>query len=154
MRAVPARTRSIDVVLSMFSSLGYFTADSDNTRAISEMARVLRPGGTLVVDLMNPVALQRAFEPASRREVAEYLIDERRTLSGDRIVKQVTIRDRNDSVIKEYVESVRLIDPSLLDAWCRSVGLAKVRTWGGYSAEPFEAESSTRALTTFVREGG
>jgi SAM-dependent methyltransferase len=52
---LPLRDESFDTVVSVFSSLKY----ADRERALREAARVLRPGGCLVFDLINywPAAL-------------------------------------------------------------------------------------------------
>ncbi len=45
-----------DLVICMYSSLGYFD-DNDNQKVISEMYKVLKPGGKLLLDVVNAEAL-------------------------------------------------------------------------------------------------
>lgn len=49
MRRLPAQwTRRFDAVLNLFTSFGFFREPADDRRVMTEFARVLRPGGTLV----------------------------------------------------------------------------------------------------------
>jgi len=49
MRRLPARwTARFDAVLNLFTSFGFFADPHDDARVVSELARVLKPGGTLV----------------------------------------------------------------------------------------------------------
>jgi SAM-dependent methyltransferase len=60
MRALPIATGSIDLVLNMWNSLGYFTDAADEAATLAEFRRVLRPGGLVLVqqDLDAPAALE------------------------------------------------------------------------------------------------
>jgi SAM-dependent methyltransferase len=60
MRALPIADASIDLVLNMWNSLGYFIDPADEAATLAEFRRVLRPGGLLLVqqDLDAPAALE------------------------------------------------------------------------------------------------
>jgi SAM-dependent methyltransferase len=56
-RSLPFRDGSVDLILSN-STLDHFNRRDDFTRAISELARILRPGGCLIVtvdNVLNPL---------------------------------------------------------------------------------------------------
>ena len=55
---------SHDAVINIFSAFGYFD-DEGNQRVLDEVARVLRPGGRFLIDLINRDSLMRRFEPRS-----------------------------------------------------------------------------------------
>ncbi|WP_198369589.1 class I SAM-dependent methyltransferase [Roseomonas rosulenta] len=59
MRALPVATGSIDLVLNMWNSLGYFLDAAEEAATLAEFRRVLRPGGKVLVqqDLDAPAAL-------------------------------------------------------------------------------------------------
>lgn len=61
--AVPCRTGSVDLVVS----IGVLQALSEPRRAIAEMARVLRPGGALVVEVLNSRAAVATMRGAYQR---------------------------------------------------------------------------------------
>lgn len=50
-RALPFREARADGVLCAFTSWGYFATHEENLRQLQEFARVLKPGGTLLLDL-------------------------------------------------------------------------------------------------------
>lgn len=52
MRRLPFESASFDAVICMWQSFGHFDADT-NTTALTEMARVLRPNGRLLLDVYN-----------------------------------------------------------------------------------------------------
>jgi SAM-dependent methyltransferase len=59
-RELPFADASFDAALNLFSSLGYL-GDEEDTRALAEIGRVLRPGGRLLVELMHRDRLVRFF---------------------------------------------------------------------------------------------
>ena len=60
-RALPFRPSCADGVFCAFTSWGYFATEEDNLRQITEFARVLRPGGALLLDLAGRSFLQSAL---------------------------------------------------------------------------------------------
>jgi SAM-dependent methyltransferase len=59
-RKLPFADASFDAVFNLFSSLGYRGEDGDR-QTLSELRRVLRPGGALVVETMHRDRLARIF---------------------------------------------------------------------------------------------
>jgi ubiquinone/menaquinone biosynthesis C-methylase UbiE len=59
-RELPFADESFDAVLNLFTSLGYLERDAD-VGVLRELRRVLRPGGTLVVETMHRDRLTRFF---------------------------------------------------------------------------------------------
>jgi len=52
MRSVPLRAGCFDAVICLWNSFGYFS-ESDNTRVIAEVARLVAPGGCFLLDTTN-----------------------------------------------------------------------------------------------------
>jgi SAM-dependent methyltransferase len=65
-RELPLAPESFDVALNLFSSLGYL-GDEDDTRVLAEIARTLRPGGRLVIDIAHRDRLVRGFRDSDWR---------------------------------------------------------------------------------------
>ena len=84
LRRLPFRDGCADGILCAYTSWGYFAADEDNQAQLDEFARVLRPGGTLVLDLAGRDFYLRALATLSDEwyEV-EGLYTERVRLNSD-----------------------------------------------------------------------
>jgi SAM-dependent methyltransferase len=77
-RAVPARGSTFDVVLNLFTALGYL-GDAGDLSVLEEFCRVLRPGGWLVIETLHRDALARRYESLGVDMLpdAAYLVEER-----------------------------------------------------------------------------
>jgi len=58
MRAMPFRNR-FDAVVCMFTSFGYFTPEAENDRVLRNMCAALKPGGKLLLDLVDREVLEQ-----------------------------------------------------------------------------------------------
>lgn len=63
------RTAAFDLVVSFFTSFGYFRSVEDERRVVANVFQSLRPGGTFIVDVMGKEVLARIFQ-ATRSDVA------------------------------------------------------------------------------------
>jgi SAM-dependent methyltransferase len=58
-----------DVALNLYSSFGYFADQADDERVLAATARALVPGGVLVIDTINPIAMAAQFRETDWREL-------------------------------------------------------------------------------------
>ena len=61
-RALPFRSACADGVFCAFTSWGYFASEEENLRQLTEFARVLRPGGALLLDLAGRAFLRSSLK--------------------------------------------------------------------------------------------
>jgi SAM-dependent methyltransferase len=150
MRKIPLSSGSVDDCLSMFTSFGYFDTVSEHALLAAEMARVSR--GRIVVDIPNPVALQRNLVPRSERELDGFLLREIRWLKTQpaQVCKRMELVDASGVVDEEYEESVMLFERSQLVEFFEPHGFALRRCHGSYAGEDFVRDESPRQICVFA----
>lgn len=152
MRALPFEAE-FDAVYSYFTSFGYFT-DAENARVIAGVARALRPGGRLLLDMMNRDWLlthpqQRVW---NQRADGSLLMEE---LELDLRTSRVTSRqihiggDGGPRLTKEY--NLRAYTCAELTALFAAHGLQVREVWGGADRSPYSIES--RRLILLAERG-
>ncbi|WP_052887369.1 class I SAM-dependent methyltransferase [Thermogemmatispora carboxidivorans] len=149
MRSLPAEwTGRFAAVLSWFTSFGYFS-DEGNRQVLAEIARVLQPGGRLLLDLQNR---ERLLRESQQTRVLErdgaWQIDQLRydVLSGRLQTRRVILRDGRQRETHFFVRLFTL--PELAD-WLRQAGFSRVEAYNEQGA-PFSLESR-RLLTVATR---
>lgn len=142
MRRLPYRAACFDVVLSLFTSFGYFETDEENWEVLAEVARVLRPGGRFVLDFLNAARVREDLRPRSERVLPSGLrvVETRRVdQSAGRVVKRVEIQSAGDRC--EWEESVRLFGWAEIASSLRSHGFAEARLFGDFDSTPHSSSS-------------
>lgn len=154
MRALPFRAAAFGAVVSLFSSFGYFPDADDDVGVLREIRRVLRDNGRLVLDLANPYDARHRDSAETERRVEGYTVREwrRRLESGRRIEKRVAIHDAGGDVVREYVESLRLYEPSEIATHAALQGLGLVSWIGGYDGTAWRPDSP-RLIGVFEAAG-
>ena len=69
MREIPFEAE-FDAVINMFTAFGYFD-DAENQKVLDAVARALKPGGKLLIDLLNTLRIIRDFLPQSWDELPD-----------------------------------------------------------------------------------
>ncbi len=152
MRRIPFADGSFGFVLNLFTSFGYFENDADNEAVLHDAARVLRPGGVLVIDHVNRTTLEKEIVPKSEEKRDGFLIRQQRRIEGNRIFKKIDVTDPDGQAFS-FTESVRLYGPDEIAALCRKAGLEKRKILGSFHGEEF-GPSSERMIVVVEKPGG
>lgn len=115
---------SFDAVVCWFTSFGYFD-DDDNRKVLDEFARVLKPGGRLLIEMMHHDGFVRRFLGAPEIMTTKRGEDEMSDVNSfdsvtGRIETERTVRRGGD--VRQSHHSVRLPTAPELDAWLASAG--------------------------------
>jgi SAM-dependent methyltransferase len=149
MRAVPFRGGAFGAVLLLFTSFGYFTDPDDDRRVLAEAVRLLRPGGSFVLDFLNAGPTVRSLVAMSKREVAGVRVVERRWVDpqGPFLRKTVEAEPGETGLPGlPHEERVRLYKPEELRGLVAAHGLTVAADFGSYEGAPFNPEESARFI--------
>jgi SAM-dependent methyltransferase len=88
------RPAAFDVVISMFTSFGYFDDKQDDLRVLRNILTNLKPGGACVIDVMGKERVARGFQATTSESLADgTLLVERHEIFDD------WTRIRNESTL-------------------------------------------------------
>lgn len=147
------RPGAYDLVLSLFTSFGYFDDPAEN-RAVLENARAsLKEDGALVVDVRGKEMIARDFEVTGSREVPGVgLVVERRAVTHD------WSRMANDWILIEDGTATRfqirhwIYSGAELEDLLLGVGFGRVDLYGSLDGEPYGPEA--KRLIAVARRSG
>jgi len=135
MREIPW-TEEFDAVISIFTSFGFFADDRENQRVLEGARRALKPGGRLLIDVMNRdwrvrQDIQRHwFEAGELIVLAEPWLDPVAGRTGE------TWRWLEGGEWQSMEFDVRIYTATELKAMIEAVGLRWVTVYGGWTGEP------------------
>lgn len=130
MRTLPFLNASFTLVVSLFTSFGYFREDEENHQVLEEVARVTAPGGWLVLDFLNASHTRRTLVPSERTRVGTQWVQQTRRISdtGHFVTKTI----RLEASGREFIERVRLFEPDELSAMLTVAGFEVADLYGDY----------------------
>ena len=146
MREIPYESH-FDVIVSFFTSFGYFADRADDMKVLSSMAKALKPGGRFLIDYMNPDYVTRNLVERDEKKIAngthaiqERWIDE----STHRINKRITlVRNGKEST---HMESVRMYSRREMSEMLLAAGLKLTETYGDFDSSEYSKDSSRMIL--------
>ncbi|MGH9368874.1 MAG: methyltransferase domain-containing protein [Thermoanaerobaculia bacterium] len=141
MRWLPFSDRVFQSVVNFFTSFGYFVGEADNAAVVSEIARVLAPGGRVLCDTFGLDHVLGRLVPEENRSGAgrEYRI--RRWWNPDtrRIEKEIEVR--HGASTATFRESVRAYTAPELTSLFERAALRVEATWGDFDGSPVGCDS-------------
>jgi SAM-dependent methyltransferase len=149
MRWLPIRLRSMDLVVNLFTSFGYFERDDDHALVLRGVAECLRAGGWFAMDFLNADTVRRGLVAdeeqllsAGRVRITRELVE-----GGRRVIKTILVPDG-----RRFVERVRLFQPEELETMLEAAGLTVRARHGNYEGGPL-VSGATRTILLAQRDG-
>ena len=133
-----------DLVLNLFTSIGYFDTDEENFELFRKAYNFLKPGGYFVLDYFNRKYLEKNLIPSSVETINGTVINQNRSIQGDRVIKEIVIGKNGNT--KKYFESVRMFSFNELQTELENTGFKIISTFGDLDGKPFVLESSPRVI--------
>ena len=136
------RPDSFDLVVSLFTSFGYFESRDDDLQVLRNVHRNLRRGGALVIEIAGREALARGFQPTTSKELADgSLLGERHEVIDDwtRIRNHWTVIE--GGAVTTFRFEVAIYSGQELRALLSEAGFSNVHLYGAYDARPYGLEA-------------
>ncbi|MFH0765207.1 MAG: methyltransferase domain-containing protein, partial [Calditrichota bacterium] len=127
------KDQQFNAVLLMGNSFGYFEQKDDDEAVLKNVARVLAPHGTLVLDVVDGDWMREHFERRTWEWIDQnHFVCRERALSknGDRIVAREVIVHAERGVIADQFYAERLYNHAQLTAVMEKVGFQSPRLHG------------------------
>jgi len=148
MRFIPG---CFDIILSLFTSFGYFAEDEENKQVIRSVCNSLRPGGIYWLDFLNARYVEKNLVPRSRTVLSSGIdVTEIRKIENGRIIKNIYFK--KNQMKKCYQESVRLFNRQDLEQMFQRCDFRVVECFGDYEGNPWEPDSE-RTILVGEKEG-
>ncbi len=152
MRRLPFVRGSFRAVYQMYTSFGYGDDPSDDRRVLSEVNRVLSPGGLYLLDLINWSLARRAFDGVYEDSYPEFdVVEDCRILPGDLLRMKRALLFRDGRPVHEYTFEIRMYDCQTLCDLALSAGLELKDAWGDFRGTPYDPARSSRMILFFRR---
>ena len=137
-----------DVVLSLFTSFGYFREDAENLEVLTSYYNSLNPGGILWLDYFNSEAVKKKL--ANNNNFEERVIRGKTFLIKSKIennvvIKEIKVKIKDSNTFKNYREEVTLYTQKQLLVLAQSAGFHLKKMFGDYQGNSFD-EKSPRAI--------
>lgn len=136
-RELPLRESSFDAVINLHTSLG-FEAGVGDAQAIQEFHRVLRPGGSLVIEINHLDLFLASFSPSSEEDFGDHgkLIIERDFDAASRVNRMHHTRVE-DSARETLLMEMRVYAPDELEALVDDAGFTSRHRFGSLNGDAF-----------------
>jgi ubiquinone/menaquinone biosynthesis C-methylase UbiE len=170
MRCLPFRAEAFTAAINMDTSFGYLPTEEADMQSLTEMRRVLRRDGRLVLDVFNLKQLQRKYgrQSVSKRlrwaalplllamgsrrlllwvyrwlSYPSFLLLQKRTIGdgGGWLCDLWVVYIRADGRLLTFSHRVRLYPKEQLMQMLAGAGFAAKKAWGDYEQQPFSADA-------------
>jgi SAM-dependent methyltransferase len=137
--ALPGET--FDLVLNLFTSLGYFDDEADDRRVVRAAASMLGAGGQLLLEVINGQRIMGNFQEREWFTVGQTAVTERRALDrpARRMVVERTVTSANGD--ETSVHAVRLYSGPAVKTMLHDAGFSRVDVYGDWDGAPLTHDS-------------
>jgi D-alanine-D-alanine ligase len=114
-------------IFILASSFGYFPDEGENRKILHEAFRLLKQGGTLLLDLPDRNYVLKNFKAHSSHQIDNDLTVNRiRSLGEDIIVSRETVHSATQGCIRDRSYCVRLYSPEKITGFLQEAGFSSI----------------------------
>jgi ubiquinone/menaquinone biosynthesis C-methylase UbiE len=141
-RELPFDDESFDAALNLYTSLGYL-GDEEDAQVLAEIARVLRPGGRLVIEILHRDLLVRTFDESGWELVGDgrLLLEQRAFDPVSGIAQTTQTLIETDGTREFHTFAVRVYTATELVAMLHAAGFAKATCYGDLDGGAFDTDT-------------
>ncbi len=147
--------RSFHFIVIMASSFGYFINEADNKKILDEAFRLLRLGGTLLLDLPDKEYLLQNFKSSSSHDVNEEITVVREKELGNNIIySRERVLSKRDGCIRDRTYCTHLYSPDQISAMLHSAGFSTITCLSNFMNRAAEGDfgcMTNRMIVTAIR---
>lgn len=140
----------VDAVFNLFTSFGYFDSEDDDRKVFKSVSDVLKTDGFFVLDYLNEnyVRNKMVSEAEMQRGGIDFKISKK--IEDQHIVKE--IKFSADGQDFNFFEKVKLHTPESIQKYAEDNGFERLKIWGDYQLNDFDAEVSPRCINLFRKK--
>jgi len=130
------RKNSYDLALSMFTSFGYFQTRNEDAVVLRNIFTSLRPGGSLLIELMGKETLARVFNPSSVETASDgsLVAEQREILDGWSRIRNTWTVIRNGTT-RRFRFELNLYSGQELRESMERAGFGDIQLYGSLDAD-------------------
>ena len=134
-----------DCVLNLFTSFGYFSTDEENRNVMKELVAAVRPGGKLVLNLLNRNFLMSVFQPVFTVKSGNTLVVNASKYDSSTHLNEcwMTMKDEVTGEISLSYHRLRLYSPDEIIRMMKECGMVDIQVYGDYKDSTFNNQTSS-----------
>ena len=119
--------KSFQFIMIMASSFGYFSNEAENRKILGEAFRMLKSGGTLLLDLPDRDYLLQNFKASSSHDLNEEItVFREKELENDIIYSREMVLSKRNGCIRDRTYCTRIYSPEVISVLMRSAGFSTI----------------------------
>ena len=142
MRHLPFPAERFEVILSLFSSFGYFDDENENYRVLQSISESLMPGGRFLVETVNREFVVRHSVPQQVYRPGDMTLIEERSFDPISSRTHVDVTVFEDGRETRLHHSIRIYAFTEFEMLLESVGLQTVNVWGDFRGSDYTCDST------------
>ncbi len=142
-------TQKFDVVLNLFTSIGYFEEEHKNLEAVQCFWNNLHVNGVGVIDFLNVHHAVHHIKENETKKVDDVVFNIKRNFNGAHFVKEIFFEDKNQHF--HFTEKVRGLQLEDFVTYFEQLGITKYEVFGNYQLEAYHREASERLILIFYK---
>ena len=139
----PFKTK-YDAIFNLFTSFGYFDDEETNIKVLKNLKDGLSENGVLVIDFMNVNYVKQHLVQEEIITKNKIVFNIKRSIKDNFIFKEIRFTD--DGKAYFFIERVQYLSLSTLKNFIKKANLKLKHTFGEYSLEEFDSNTSSRLI--------